>query len=53
MIKKLAWNAFKNTGDINTQVEFIEKENIEKEIEKNKVEDKKIKQNIDGEKWEQ
>ena len=53
MIKKLAWNAFKNTGDINTYLEFIETENIEKEIEKNKVEDKKIKQNIDGEKWEQ
>ena len=56
MIKKLAWNAFKNTGDINTYLEFIETENIEKEIEKNKIEDVKnnIKQNnLDGEKWEQ
>lgn len=35
MIKKLAWNAFKNTGNINTYLEFVETENIEKQIEKN------------------
>ncbi|MBP3707888.1 MAG: hypothetical protein J6J36_04695 [Clostridia bacterium] len=35
MIKQMAWNTFKNTGDINTflelvQLESIEKNNIEK-----------------------
>ena len=30
MIKKLAWNTFKNTGDINTFLELIELENLEK-----------------------
>ena len=39
MIKKLAWNAFKQTGDINTYLEFVETENIEKEIVKNGAED--------------
>ena len=53
MIKKLAWNAFKKTGDINTYLEFVETENIEKQIEKNEEENKILKQNIDGEKWEQ
>ena len=32
MIKKIAWNTFKNTGDINTFLEFMEIENIEKNI---------------------
>ena len=30
MIKQLAWNTFKNTGNINTFMELIELENIEK-----------------------
>lgn len=40
MIKQIAWNTFKNTGDINTFLEFKEVQNIEKEIKKdvNKVE---------------
>ena len=29
MIKQMAWNTFKNTGDINTFMELIELENIE------------------------
>lgn len=36
MIKKIAWDAFKNTGDINTFLEYKQIENIEtniKEIE--------------------
>lgn len=33
MIKKLAWDTFKNTGDINAYLEFVELENIEKQIE--------------------
>ena len=32
MIKKIAWNAFKNTGDINSFLEFKQIENIEKQI---------------------
>lgn len=32
MIKKLAWNTFKNTGDINTFLELIEVENIERNL---------------------
>lgn len=32
MIKQIAWNTFKNTGDINTFLELIEVENIEKNI---------------------
>ena len=36
MIKKTAWNAFKNTGDINAFLELKEIENIEKNIIENK-----------------
>jgi len=32
MIKKIAWNTFKNTGDINTFLELIQVENVEKDI---------------------
>lgn len=32
MLKKLAWNTFKNTGNINTFLELLEVENIEKTI---------------------
>ena len=39
MIKQLAWNVFKNTGDINSYLEFAQVESIEKN---RKVEEKKI-----------
>ena len=32
MIKQMAWNTFKNTGDINTFLGLVEVENIEKNI---------------------
>lgn len=32
MISKMAWNAFKKTGDINTFLEFVETKNIEEDI---------------------
>lgn len=32
MIKQLAWNTFKNTGNIDTFLELMEVENIEKTI---------------------
>jgi hypothetical protein len=35
MIKKLAWNTFKNTGNINTFLELIEVENVERDLQKN------------------
>lgn len=34
MIKKIAWDAFKNTGDINTFLELKQIENIESNIQK-------------------
>lgn len=34
MIKQLAWNAFKNTGDIHSYLEFVEVENMEKQMER-------------------
>lgn len=32
MIKQIAWNTFKNTGNINTYLELVELENVEKNI---------------------
>ena len=32
VIKQIAWKTFKNTGDINTFLELIEVENVEKNI---------------------
>ena len=32
MIKQMAWNTFKNTGDINTFLELVQVENVEKNI---------------------
>ena len=37
MIKKIAWNAFKNTGNIDTYLELKQIENMEEEIEKSEV----------------
>ena len=33
MLKNLAWNTFKNTGDINTYIEFSKVIDIEKQLE--------------------
>lgn len=35
MIKDLAWNTFKKTGNINSYLEFVETENMEKQMEQN------------------
>lgn len=32
MIKKIAWDAFKNTGDINTYLEFSKLKNMEESL---------------------
>jgi len=43
MIKQMAWNTFKNTGSIDSYLEFVEVENIEKNIEVNQeINNKKI-----------
>lgn len=43
MIKQIAWNTFKNTGDINTFLELVEVENVEKNI----IEEEKQNGNIE------
>lgn len=42
MIKKLAWNTFKNTGNINTFLELMEVENIEKSMLSSNVDNKNV-----------
>ena len=33
MIKQLAWNTFKQTGDINFYLEYVQIENVEKKFQ--------------------
>ena len=33
MLKKLAWDAFKNTGDVNTYIELSKVIDVEKQLE--------------------
>ena len=47
MIKKIAWDTFKNTGDINAFLELKQIENIEKNLEKENHEEK-IEDQIEG-----
>ncbi len=37
MIKQMAWNTFKNTGDINTFLELMQVKNIEEQQNLNNV----------------
>lgn len=37
MIKQLAWNTFKNTGNIDTYMELVKFQNIQKSIEKSNL----------------
>ena len=49
MIKKMAWDTFKKTGDINTFLEYKEIENLEKGIQEiQKITNMNV-QNIDNE----
>ena len=41
MITKIAWNTFKNTGDINAYLEYREIKNIEQIIKENVNEESK------------
>ena len=45
MIKKIAWETFKNTGDINAFIELKQIEDIEKEIENEAFKPKTIEEN--------
>lgn len=45
MIKQLAWNTFKNTGDINTFLELKEVTNIEQNMKAEEYETNKNKGN--------
>ena len=48
MIKKLAWDAFKNTGDINAFLEYKQIENLEKGIEEIQEIQKNTKMNLEN-----
>ena len=48
MIKQMAWNTFKNTGNIDTFMELIQLESVEKELNEDKLNDN-IKVNDYGE----
>jgi hypothetical protein len=37
MIKKIAWNTFKNTGDVNTFLEYKQIQEIEQQIQLQKA----------------
>lgn len=47
MIKKIAWETFKNTGDINTFMELKHFESIERQIKNQNQEDSKINNKFD------
>ncbi len=54
MIKKIAWNTFKNTGDINTYLELKQFENIENNLNVENIDNIKKDIEKDGEresKW--
>lgn len=43
MIKQMAWNTFKNTGSIDSYLELVEVENVEKNIaNKQEINDKDV-----------
>ncbi len=46
MIKQMAWNTFKNTGSIDSYLELLEVENIEKDIQKNSMTNEELKTEI-------
>lgn len=46
MIKQLAWNTFKNTGDINSYLELVEVQNMEKQLKENTMLEEKKKPNL-------
>ena len=54
MIKQMAWNTFKNTGNINSYLEFVEVENIEKQLKQDLLKTEELNEISKTEKkWEQ
>ncbi len=49
MLRKMAWNTFKNTGNIDTMMELLEVNQLENAITQKTLEEKNIRQesNID------
>lgn len=50
VIKKMAWNTFKNTGNINTFLELVEVENIEKNLKAEEYGNNQNQRNYSGRK---
>lgn len=48
MIKKIAWDTFKNTGDINTFLEYKQIENLERGIQEIQEIQKITNMNVQG-----
>lgn len=46
MIKQLAWNTFKNTGNINSYLELVEVQNMEKQLKESTMIEEKKKPNL-------
>ena len=42
MIKQMAWDVFKNTGDINSFLEFKQIENLENNMTNEPIEENKV-----------
>lgn len=47
MIKKIAWNTFKNTGDVNTFLELRQIQNIQQQIKEPNQLTQQIKQQLE------
>ena len=52
MIKKIAWDTFKNTGDVNTFLELKQFQGIEEQLQINKMEQKAEKYGDNKNKWD-
>ena len=47
MIKQMAWNIFKKTGSIDSYIELVELENLEKNLQKLKENENNYEKNDD------
>ena len=52
MIKKIAWDTFKNTGDVNTFLELKQFKGIEEQLQNNNMEQKAEKYGDNKNKWD-
>ena len=52
MIKKIAWDTFKNTGDVNTFLELKQFQGIEEQLQNNNMEQKAEKYGDNKNKWD-